>query len=80
MYQIKAITSVSVTYTARFRFYSTNATMGDHTGLEAPVGCSESPKTVHNVGINCGVVEMVPVTAVCTKNEFCTALCDSAVC
>ena len=61
VYQTKAITSVSVTYTARFRFYSTNATVGDHTGLEAPVGCSESPKNVHNVGINCGVVEMVPV-------------------
>ena len=53
---------------------------GLHSGLAALAGCSENSSTVHRVGVNCGVVEMVPVTAVCTKNEFCTALCDSAVC
>jgi len=43
---------------------------GLRTGLAALTGCNESLKTVHKVGMDCGVVEMVPVHHCLHKRVF----------
>ena len=42
---------------------------GGHTGLAALIGRNESSETVHGVGMNCGVVETVPVHR-CSHKEW----------
>ena len=58
---------------------------GLHSGLAVVAHAgrneTESLETVHGVGVNCGVVEMVPVHRRShKKTSFCIALCDSARC